>query len=337
MDAQRQFPGVHWIWGGGISFVYEVHPDIVVKVPKSGEFEREQFCKEIEIYKTFSRSPPCPSIVQCFFYTDNGIFLEYMRDASFLNDMSLSSCIQNNHIRDQKTMVITKVERLEPLCLRKEWMNDLAQAVAFLESLNLAHGDLRPENILLDSEIGTEFEACMALYGRLLNSNETEQGERGTSGLLGPRTEQFALGSLYYLINYGFEVFGDRCFTESDPKEHGPKVVDMLQNMKFPRLNCDPLIDDIIDKCWHNKYATIAELAAHTKSLVEGTSGGGTDTETIKPNGGSFNVDRDHLAENFSSKKAMCQDLERRGLLRLLSSGEPGQLGFALEWYRHSC
>lgn len=31
-------------------------------------------------------------------------------------------------------------------------MNDLAQAVAFLQSLNLAHGDLRPENVLLDGD-----------------------------------------------------------------------------------------------------------------------------------------------------------------------------------------
>jgi serine/threonine protein kinase len=46
--------------------------------------------------------------------------------------------------------MVTKVEKLEPLPLRKEWMNGLAQAVAFLESLNLAHGDLRPENIRLD-------------------------------------------------------------------------------------------------------------------------------------------------------------------------------------------
>ena len=35
MDIQRQFPGVHWVWGGGISFVYEVHSRIVVKVPKN--------------------------------------------------------------------------------------------------------------------------------------------------------------------------------------------------------------------------------------------------------------------------------------------------------------
>jgi serine/threonine protein kinase len=172
-------------------------------------------------------------------------------------------------------MVVTEVEKLEPLPLRKKWMNNLAQAVAFLKLLNLAHGDLRPENILLDHdqlklsdfdctvEIGTDFEACISLYGRILNSNETDQGQCGTSGFLGPRTEQFALGSLYYLINYSFEVYGDQCLTE-DPNEHGSKVVDLLQNMEFLILDGDLLIDDIINKCWHNKYPMVAELAAHT-------------------------------------------------------------------------
>jgi hypothetical protein len=79
MDNQRRFLGVHWIWGGGISFVYEVHPRIVVKVPKSGEFEREQFQKVVDIYRAFSEHSSCPSIVQCFYLSDNGIFLEYMR------------------------------------------------------------------------------------------------------------------------------------------------------------------------------------------------------------------------------------------------------------------
>ncbi|KAK9234428.1 hypothetical protein V1525DRAFT_413104 [Lipomyces kononenkoae] len=41
-------------------------------------------------------------------------------------------------------------------------------------------------------------------------SNETDQGRGGTSGFLGSRPEQFAFGSLCYLINYGFEVYGDR-------------------------------------------------------------------------------------------------------------------------------
>ncbi|CAG8132406.1 unnamed protein product [Penicillium olsonii] len=374
MTTQQQFPGLHWIWKGAISFVYEVHPRIVVKVPKSGEFEREQFGKELKVYEMFSRNPPCPSIVQCFFYTDNGIFLEYMRD------VSLWCRIQNNHIRDQQTSVVTKVEKLEPLSLRKEWMNDLAQAVAFLESLNLAHGDLRPENILLDrdrlkvsdfdctAEIGTDFEACMAPYGRILNDNEPDQGRRGSSGFLGPRTKQFALGSLFYLINYGFEVYGDRCLTEN-PNEHGRKVVDLLQNMEFPELDREPLIDNIINKCWHSKYARIAELAAYTDTLPEKPRtktkaeanlvpewhmGGLRNSfrswasvlyrtsEAINPEvANDRKPDYSHdmgqdSSEDFSSKKAFCQSLEKRGLLHMLSLGEPEQLGFTTEWYRYS-
>lgn len=74
------------------------------------------------------------------------------------------------------------------------------------------------------------------------------------------------------MINYGFEVFGDRCLTE-DPQKYGPKVADLLQKIELPKLNGGPRIDDIIDKCWHNEYAMVAELAAHTEMfLVEGTA-----------------------------------------------------------------
>jgi serine/threonine protein kinase len=83
-------------------------------------------------------------------------------------------------------MMVTKVEKLEPLPLWKEWMNDLAQAIAFLKSLNLAYSNLQPENILLDydqlklsdfdcmAEIRTDFEACIAPYRRILNNNKTD-------------------------------------------------------------------------------------------------------------------------------------------------------------------
>lgn len=66
-------------------------------------------------------------------------------------------------------------------------MNDLAQAIAVLESVNLAHGDLRPENVLPDrdrlklfnfgctAKIGTKYESSMAPYGRVLNNNESDQ------------------------------------------------------------------------------------------------------------------------------------------------------------------
>jgi hypothetical protein len=95
MNIQRQFPGVHWIWGGGISVVYEVDPHIVVKVPKAGEFERGQFDKELEIYQIFSQNSPCPYIVQCFYSCANGLFLEYMRGAS----LSTTSMLLSNYYR----------------------------------------------------------------------------------------------------------------------------------------------------------------------------------------------------------------------------------------------
>lgn len=48
-------------------------------------------------------------------------------------------------------------------------------------------------------------------------------------------------------------------------------------------------------------------------------------------------VDHGRPAEDFSFAKTYCQDLEKGGLLRVLSSAEPEQLGFTFEWYRHSC
>ncbi|KAI3015040.1 hypothetical protein CBS147347_11312 [Aspergillus niger] len=276
-------------------------------------------------------------------------------------------------------MIVTKVKKLEPLLLRKKWMNDLARAVAFLELLGLAHGDLRPENVLLDrdrlelsdfdytAKIGEDFEACVAPYGRLLNKDEVHYGRPGTSGFLSSRTELFALGSLYYLINYGFEVYGDRSLTE-DPNEHGPKLVELLQNTEYPKLDSDPLIDAIISKCWHNGYATVAELAAHTDMLLhEGAYGENSTEDTVpskigwgvamavgriihglwrslaewrwlrKPDSNSCEVlNQNHSSDDYLSKNAICKELVRCGLLDLLSSGEPEQLGFQVEWYRHS-
>jgi hypothetical protein len=51
--------------------------------------------------------------------------------------------------------------------------------------------------------------------------------------------------------------------------------------MEFPKLDGDPFIDDIIIKCWHNKYATIGELAACTETLLPGRSNW-KDTEAKK-------------------------------------------------------
>ncbi|PYH92584.1 hypothetical protein BO71DRAFT_431785 [Aspergillus ellipticus CBS 707.79] len=148
--------------------------------------------------------------------------------------------------------------------------------------------------------------------------------------------------------------------------------------MEFLKLNGDLLIDDIISKCWHNKYATVMKLAAHTEiHLSDGTHDEGTNIATIttgwrmvpfigriiygvwcslgdwralmrqrtndegtnrtNPGGNRCGIPtQDPSTEDFSSKKATCEDLVSRGLLHLLFSDEPEQLGFQWQWYRHS-
>jgi hypothetical protein len=70
--------------------------------------------------------------------------------------------------------------------------------------------------------IGLEFEVYIPLYRRLLGS---EAGPKeGTTGKLRARTEQFALGSIFYYINYRVEVYDDQDFGE----DHGLVIVERL-------------------------------------------------------------------------------------------------------------
>ncbi|KAJ5487995.1 hypothetical protein N7530_002295 [Penicillium desertorum] len=254
MDIGSQFQKVHLLAFGGMSFIYQVGPGIVVKVPRNDDFAREQFRNEIQIYKTFSQHAACEFIVQCFYYTDGGIFLEHMRSDSLETYGYISISI------DQVNRWMS-FRALEPLHLRLAWMNDVTQAIAFLESLNLAHGDLRPENIVLDGDkikvtdfdnsaaFGTPVMICHEPWRRELRADEGDYNAPGCiGGLLGPRTEQFALGSIYYFINYGMEVYGDKSLTDNS-RDRYLALRDLLQAMQLPDLNSDLMIDELIHKC----------------------------------------------------------------------------------------
>ncbi|KAL4794869.1 kinase-like domain-containing protein [Aspergillus venezuelensis] len=310
MGTKKQFPGVNWIWSGAISFVYEVHPDIVVKVPKLQEYARDQFDHELKVYDILSKHEPCPYLIQCFHYSNDGIFLEYMTDSC------LSLRLQDHQTKYGHTAIVEKVNKYEPLSLRLRWMNDLAQAAAFLESISLVHGDLRPENVLLNGnqikltdfdntvEIGTVEEMCTEPYGRNLNEDEADLGEPGTPGILGARTEQFALGGLYYFINYGFEMYSDRLLAENED-DHDDKVGELLQAKKFPALNRDLAIDTVILMCWHNKYNTISEVSKHTGHLLNTQSY--YDSLAKKPDSDTI---ADQGSETFEPSESDAQKLE---------------------------
>jgi serine/threonine protein kinase len=86
------------------------------------------------------------------------------------------------------------------------WMQQLSDAVACLESVGYAHGDINPRNVLLDDEdqlklvdfdharkIGEDLEVGYEPYVRFHRRGTTCGG---TYGIAGPVTEQFALGSV---------------------------------------------------------------------------------------------------------------------------------------------
>jgi len=224
----QDLPNLPELRRGATSIVYKVNSLIILKCPTIEG--HEDFVKEGRICDILTQHPPYPELVTSFLRFDDGNFLEYMPG------FSLSERLQRHQIRDLKSTRVLSIQSLEPLPLRKTWMKALAEGTAWLESLGLAHGDLKPENVLVDeldrvkigdfdctNMIGSEFEACIPPYGRLLG-NEAGSNE-GTAGKHGARTEQFALGSLFYYINYGVEVYDDQDFG----KDHGPIIVERLQ------------------------------------------------------------------------------------------------------------
>ena len=250
---------------GAIGVVYRVSPCIVLKRPTIDG--QKHFLKENRIYEILDEHPPCAELVRSYLRTDEANFLEYM------TQLSLSERLQHNAIYEKESGRVLEVSYLEPYSLRTQWMSALAKGTAWLESLGYAHGDLRPENVLLNAQshlkiadfdctdiIGSHFEACIPPYGRILGS---EAGpDKGTAGTLGPRTEQFALGSLFYYINYGMEAYDDQNLGEDHKRwDHGPILVARLQQKIFPKLSRDPEIDCIIHDCWHGKFVSISKLS----------------------------------------------------------------------------
>lgn len=115
-------------------------------------------------------------------------------------------------------------------------------------------GDLRPSNVLLDarnhlklvgfdsaSAIGAAYAGGQVPYARILGK-EAAQEDRGSFGYHGARTEQFAIGSIVYIMTRGYELYDDQsCRGEQD-------VVLLLQKKLFPVMS-QHKVDMVINIC----------------------------------------------------------------------------------------
>ena len=243
---------------GSVGLVYQVTDDIAVK--RAFADDNEGIHNEYRVYEMLDSMPHCPNLVRSFYRIPSANFLQY------LSGGTVDQRLRQHQLRDPVSDRVIRVTKREPQNLVWRWMAELADAIAWLESLGYAHGDIRPPNLMLDgndhlkvvdfdntAQKGSVFDGCQPPYARVLG--DEGEDKRGTFGCHGPRTEQFAIGSNFYYITRGYEPYDNEFFG----RNHGNMVVSFLQAKKFPTLN-DNDMDTIIHKCWHGEYGSVSSL-----------------------------------------------------------------------------
>ena len=207
------------------------------------------------IFELLDDRAPCPYIIQSFFRGPDVTFMQFMKNKTLRHRMDM---------KDKPRHVLP-------------WMQQLSDAVACIESLGYAHGDINPLNILLDDEdqlklvdfdharkIGDEIEVGYEPYVRFRNATTDSdgnyvEGSGGNYGNAGPVTEQFALGSIFWYITRGAELYADI---------EGPKMLSLLMRLKFPATDPQDPIDKIISDCWLGKFQSIKDLSNHIRKVA---------------------------------------------------------------------
>ena len=291
---------------GNVGIVYQITDAIAVK--RAFADGNEGIHNEYRIYDMLESLPSCPNLVRSFYRIPSANFLQY------LGGGTIDQRLRQHQTRDPANDRVVHVRDREPEWLVRRWMAELADAIAWLESLGYVHGDIRPPNLMLDdqdhlkvvdfdnaSKIGSEFDGCQPPYARLLGDEAAEDGW-GTFGFYGPRTEQFAIGSVFYYMTRGCEPYDNEWFG----KDHGRIVVDLLQEKKFPPRNETPT-DTIIHKCWHGEYESVRSLKLEVMRLHRDIR---------------LSMAKAMPKEEFEARRQECRELVRLGLLNGTPRGE---------------
>ncbi|KAF8850860.1 putative Rho-associated protein kinase [Acephala macrosclerotiorum] len=237
-------PGSSIFGIGGNSVLLSITEDIAAKVslkPDGPHLRHEQ-----AIFGLLDRAQ-CLHIIQVFLCCPDITFMQLLKNGTLHQRM-------------------TMVNKPRPIL---QWMQQLSIAAACLEGLGYVHGDINPRNILLDDrdqvklgdfdhtlKIGEDLDVGYEPYVRAQRLGAMG----GTYGIAGPITEQFALGSVFWYITRGTELYADL---------EGPDQVDRLIDGRFPATDPQDPIDNIISNCWLGKYQSIAALSKHIQETLD--------------------------------------------------------------------
>ena len=202
---------------------------------------------EQDVFSQLEKSPS-PYIVRCLLSRPDIIFMPYVSSKN-LNDRITS----NNSPRPVLS-----------------WMLQLTSAATAFEAIGFAHGDINPLNILVDDKdrltlidmdntipVGDDLEVGNELYVRTHTRDGREEG--GFLDKAGPETEQFALGSIFFYMTRGEELYAN--MTPYDR-------VQRLLARQFPDLEADNPIDSIISRCWNGEFAQVADILHDIETIA---------------------------------------------------------------------
>lgn len=146
----------------------KVNDRIVVKTLRTDgtrdDYRCEKFKAEIRNYDFLeAQDLHCPDISRSFLRVPDANFM------AFCSGGNLYARLRQHQVRepDNPSGRLVKVKAKESIQLVEQWITELSNAVAWLESLGYAHTDIRPENLVLDSDDHlklTDFD-CMEKIG----------------------------------------------------------------------------------------------------------------------------------------------------------------------------
>lgn len=238
-----QCPGSSIFSIGGHSILLSITDNIVAKVslkPGGPHVSHEQTIFELLDQR------PCSHIVQTFLRCPDITFMESLKNGTLHERMSMVN---------------------KPLPIL-QWMQQLADAAACLESLGYVHGDINPSNILFNDKdqlklvdfdhslkIGDDLDVGYEPYVR-----SRKRGQMGGDyGIAGPITEQLAIGSIFWFMTRGTELYHEL---------EGPEQVRRLMDCQFPTIDPKDPVDSIISDCWLGKFQSISALSRRIREVT---------------------------------------------------------------------
>ncbi|KAF1921460.1 kinase-like domain-containing protein [Ampelomyces quisqualis] len=252
----RSLSADNFISRGSAGQVFAINENVVFKCPTIFENPVRAQAEEMKesIKKLENEKAICqilmkrwhPNIVCGLLCIPEGIFLHRQ-------EMTLETCIERSQI---SAISASTQER---------WIQQITSALAWIEHLGYAHGDLRPANIFLGSmeevRLG-DFDATVKRGEQLVVASEPfcKMDEDFEPPLAGPLSEQFSLASCIYTIRFGHKPFHDI---------EAPIRVRRLIMNQFPSTAADPIFGELTQACWHGGYISIEAVYHEVVSLLE--------------------------------------------------------------------